>query len=379
MESETTATSYHGHDFPIDRARLVRFCLRLTGDAGAAEDLAQETLLRAWQHLEQLRDPERHDAWLKTIARNLHRRALRDRPPAHWSLDQPELDQGIGGDAIGPDRPIEVADDVDPEVELDRHDLATLLDRAMALLPVETRQVLIERFVEETPLAETARRLDVSEGAVAMRLSRGKLALRRVLVTAFPEGLASYGIDPRPESLAWKATGMWCPWCGRHRLEGILARDLGVFRLRCPACGKLNNSQFVGLFRGATGHRAALTRLLVWSDRLYRHSQDHPTVPCDECGMLLTLRKDLTGVEPVLSYYCPRCRGGTWNGQCWNLLGLPAARRFWHDHPRMFRLPDRPIDCQGYPSIATGFVSRTGNDRLDVVYARESLRVLDVR
>lgn len=392
MESETTSVSWHGHDFPIDRARLVRFCLRLTGEAGAAEDLAQETLLRAWQHLEQLRDPERRDAWLKTIARNLHRRTLRDRSPAHRSLDQLDLDPGSGGDASGPDRPIQVDAGVDLEVELDRHDLATLLDRAMALLPVETRQVLVERFVEETPLAETARRLGLSEGAVAMRLSRGKLALRRVLVTAFPDGLESYGIDPRPESPAWKATRIWCPWCGCHRLEGILARDLGVFRLCCPACGQLNNSQWLALFRGTAGHRAALARLLAWSDRLYQHSQDHLTVPCHGCGALLALRKNLHGCgalpalpkglvgdQPVISYYCPRCRGETWNSQYWNVLGLPEARRFWHDNPRMSRLPDRAIECQGHPAIATGFVSRTGNGRLEVVYARGSLRVLKIQ
>ncbi|MBI3971765.1 MAG: sigma-70 family RNA polymerase sigma factor [Chloroflexi bacterium] len=65
------------------------------------------------------------------------------------------------------------------ELELERAELADLLDRAMALLPPETRLVLVERLIEQIPQAEVALRLGLSEGAVEARLHRGKLALRR--------------------------------------------------------------------------------------------------------------------------------------------------------------------------------------------------------
>src|SRR5258707_6257256 len=82
----------------------------------------------------------------------------------------------------------------DVTLELERDELARLLDRALALLPAETRQVLIARCVEESPQAEVAARLGVSEGAVAVRLQRGKLALRRVLAGELRAEAADFGM-----------------------------------------------------------------------------------------------------------------------------------------------------------------------------------------
>ncbi|HLH72640.1 MAG TPA: sigma-70 family RNA polymerase sigma factor, partial [Chloroflexota bacterium] len=276
----------------------MRFCHHLIGDGSVAEDLAQEALLRAWQHADQLRDPASRDGWLTAIARNLCRHWLRERRPVGVPMSGGEADDGIGLAGAEP------ADEFDLEVELDRQDLAALLDQAMALLPVETRQILVERFVRETPLAEAARRLGLSEGAVAMRLQRGKLALRRVLVTVYPEELASHGIGVGEEGKEWRPTRIWCPLCGRHRLEGILVRRLGLFRLRCPDHGRLNDSLMASLFNDAPGYRGALTRLLIWSDRLYKYSFDHSTVACHGCGRRLSLQKDVDRPEPLVSYYC---------------------------------------------------------------------------
>ncbi len=54
-----------------ERARLVRLCAYLTGDAQAAEDLAQETLVEAWRHAHKLHDPHGREPWLRAIARNV--------------------------------------------------------------------------------------------------------------------------------------------------------------------------------------------------------------------------------------------------------------------------------------------------------------------
>ena len=52
----------------------MRLCATITGSGEAAEDLAQETSLEAWRHLEGLRDPEKRAQWLSGNARNICRR-----------------------------------------------------------------------------------------------------------------------------------------------------------------------------------------------------------------------------------------------------------------------------------------------------------------
>lgn len=56
---------------PPERVWLVRICAQLSGDATAAEDLAQETLLEAWRHRWKLHDPSGRLPWLAAIARNV--------------------------------------------------------------------------------------------------------------------------------------------------------------------------------------------------------------------------------------------------------------------------------------------------------------------
>ena len=67
-------TGYSGRwevDLSFDRARLVRLCAYLAGDADVAEDLAQETLLEAWRHADKLHDVTGRARWLAAIARNV--------------------------------------------------------------------------------------------------------------------------------------------------------------------------------------------------------------------------------------------------------------------------------------------------------------------
>ncbi|MDT5366291.1 MAG: polymerase sigma-70 factor, subfamily [Mycobacterium sp.] len=97
-------------------AALCRYAVRLTGDRARAEDVAQETLLRAWRHPEVFKDSERSvRAWLFTVARNMiidERRSLRFRyeaceldgsgTPDHAGADEVNaaLDRLLIGDAL---------------------------------------------------------------------------------------------------------------------------------------------------------------------------------------------------------------------------------------------------------------------------------------
>ena len=113
-----------------ERADLVRLCTWLTGDSHLAEDIAQEALLIAWQQHDRLRDPTRHRQWLGSIARNLCRHWLRHQRRTYaqgaWTYDQQSTtalpNAGRRAEAF------------DLDVELERHELADLLDRALAML-----------------------------------------------------------------------------------------------------------------------------------------------------------------------------------------------------------------------------------------------------
>lgn len=102
-EAEAPQSGPQDRPSPAERddPRLFRFLWGMTGDAAAAEDLAQEARLKAWQHAESLRDPARAVAWLYGIATNLARQHLRRQRRWHWlswehpaaaSLSQPEAE-----------------------------------------------------------------------------------------------------------------------------------------------------------------------------------------------------------------------------------------------------------------------------------------------
>ncbi len=213
-----------------ERPRLVRLCARLSGNWDAAEDLAQETLLQAWHHADRLSDWQQAAPWLSAIARNLC---------LHWSRrhyrEQGRLTQSAYADLPSAlHAAAQSHTDFDLEFELERQELVTLLDRALALLPPETRTVLIQKYVEESPYAE---QIGLSENAVAVHAHRGRRAFQRVLANELRTEAATYGLIDRVRD-TWDETRIWCPWCGNRRLCGRFQKSAstGVFDLRCPAC-----------------------------------------------------------------------------------------------------------------------------------------------
>ena len=359
---------------------LLRFCMRFTKDRDAAEDLVQQTLLEAWRHEQQLRDPRARRSWLFSIARNMclmwargHNRE-RDRSVA-LPADQQPAEAGPG-------------DDFDLEIDLEREELARLLDRALALLPAATREVLIGRYVEEMPQAEVAARLGMTEGAVEARVQRGKLALRRILVTDLSDEAIAYGIIPA-EHAGWEQTRIWCPGCGQRRLEGRFRPERGELFLRCPGCSR-PGTFYIGARLGADlsdlrTYRPALSRVLQSIDFKYRQCMTDGMVVCLGCRQWLPIHRgrppwawSSPEVPDTTFVWCPRC--GHENTETWHSLtwSLPEARRFWRDHPRMRFLPVREIEAEGSPAVVTAFESLQSASRLEVVMLRDTLTVLRV-
>ncbi len=162
MPKDDVALMRELHDEHADV--LWRFCLRLVGyDRLRAEDVAQETLLRAWRSRAVLDSPPAAvRSWLFTVARNIvidewrSRRAHSETPVA----DVPER---------------HTEDDSDQLL------LSWVVAEALTRLSAEHRAVLLECYYRGRPVAEAARRLGVPEGTVKSRTHYALRALRLAL------------------------------------------------------------------------------------------------------------------------------------------------------------------------------------------------------
>lgn len=367
-----------------DRARIVRLCARLTGDARAAEDLAQETLLLAFRQEQALRDPTRRAQWLSGIARNLCLHWWRRKGQERRRFVQPRSSD----DSPGLEDDDLLADDFDMETSLEKSELADLLDRALALLPADTRAVLVERYFREAPHADVAARLGLNEGAVKKRVERGKLALRRLLTTELRDEALAYGLIS-PETEGWQPTRIWCPGCGKQRLEGRLRPEAGELDLRCPACSPVSHFYYIRsqgkTLKGLRAYKPATSRVLeVIHDRYRVHSVDGAT-RCPGCGRWTRITRETTPVllpegtgYELIHLSCPAC--GFHNIETWHSLtwSVPAARNFWRENPRMRFLPARETEVAGRPAILTGFESLTGRARIEVVSSPDTYKILRI-
>ncbi|MFN8478622.1 MAG: RNA polymerase sigma factor [Kouleothrix sp.] len=138
---------------------LFRFLRGLVGSPEQAEDLLQETFLRAFRAIGSLDDPGLLRGWLYRIAHNLALSALRRRRLISWLPLQPGRLLGV----VSHDRTaIEAAE----------------VNAALACVPLDQRAPLLLHLVAGFSYAEVAVLLGVSEGTVRMRISRGRAAFR---------------------------------------------------------------------------------------------------------------------------------------------------------------------------------------------------------
>jgi RNA polymerase sigma-70 factor (ECF subfamily) len=374
---------------PEERGRLLRYCVRVTGDAHVAEDLVQQTLLEAWQHATRIHMPDLRGPWLLGVARNICLRWLRSQGrESARQVSLADIDELPAAPGAGVP-----ADQGDPLAEIERSDLAALLDQALALLPPATRAVLVGRYLEDQSQAALAARLGVSEGAVEARLQRGKLALRRLLTTTFRDQLTAYGVDA-PAAGGWEATRIWCPTCGQHRLLAQFPGPPASVAFRCPGCDpdpmmlrsefRLANTHFERLIGSLSRPRAVLNRVAGWVYDYFTQGLAAGWVPCTNCGQPVQLHiepqpgRARSGAAYRMLAVCPVCAEAvsvSFNGL---VEALPPVQRFWHAHERIYTRPPYAVDADGQAALVIRFESVTTAAGLTIVVARDPFRLLRV-
>lgn len=157
--------------------RLYRYLLRLVREPAQAEDLFQQTWVRVVEKIKKYDPRQSFDAWLFRLARNLaidHLRRIRPQ-----SLDEPLL----SGDPMSETLQSKARPVFEEALQRER---TSRVAKAMELLPVASREVLVLRFEEEMKLQEIAAVLSCPLATVKSRLRRGLETLRDELQARYP-------------------------------------------------------------------------------------------------------------------------------------------------------------------------------------------------
>lgn len=168
-----------GEDLALNRLmdrhgeKLFHFLVRMLNNESDAEDIAQETFVRVFQHRAKYDPGRKLSTWLYTIAANLARNRLRSssRHPAV------SLDAATGDDAPSLSEVIPTGDATPDERVVSQENAAAVRD-AIAALPENLRTPLLLAEYEDMPVAEIARVIGTSLKAAETRLYRARQWLR---------------------------------------------------------------------------------------------------------------------------------------------------------------------------------------------------------
>ncbi len=151
------------------RAPLFAFCIRMVGDRSRAGDLLHDVFLRLYRSAPTIREPGALRIWLFRVARNDVLMAVRQKK-----------------EIVGEDADL-VWDSETPQTILESREQGELLERALASLKTEYREVLLLREEQGLSYAEIARITGDSESSVKSRLFKARRALAALLVSRLAE------------------------------------------------------------------------------------------------------------------------------------------------------------------------------------------------
>lgn len=139
---------------------MYRVAWRMTGDAGTAEELVQETFSQAWQKIDSLRDSTKMRSWLFAILRNQSLKAFRKkRPTASLAVESV----------------------VDHRLESGKNEQADIVQRAIEQLNDNQRLPILLVSMEGLSVDEASEILNIPRGTVLSRMHRGRQRLKEII------------------------------------------------------------------------------------------------------------------------------------------------------------------------------------------------------
>lgn len=164
-----------GEIVELYKDKVFQLCFRMLGNSHEAEDISQEAFIRAYINIERYNIDRKFSTWLYRIATNLCIDRIRKKKPDYY-LDAEVA--GTEGLTLYSQIP---ASQLAPDEEVSKIELQVIIQNEILKLPEKYRAVIVLKYIEELPLLEISKILDLPIGTVKTRIHRGREALRKQL------------------------------------------------------------------------------------------------------------------------------------------------------------------------------------------------------
>ena len=160
-----------------NKNKIYALALKMTANAQDAEDIVQETFIKAIDNIEQFRGESSFGTWLYAIALNQARAHLTKQKQTDLKPIEEYLPTRSADDLHSLDSH-NLFDWKDPHRLLEDEQLRAIIDAAIADLPVKYREAFLLRYIEELSIKEIAKIINESVASTKSRVLRARLALR---------------------------------------------------------------------------------------------------------------------------------------------------------------------------------------------------------
>ena len=154
--------------------KIYRHCYRMVGNGHEAEDLAQETFLRAYRNISKYNNEFKFSTWIFRIATNLCIDRLRKKKPDYYlDAEVPGTDGATMYSQLSIEEPL-------PEEVVTENERWNELQEEIMKLPEKYRTAIVLKYVEDLSLEEISHIMDIPVPTVKTRIHRGREALKKV-------------------------------------------------------------------------------------------------------------------------------------------------------------------------------------------------------
>jgi RNA polymerase sigma-70 factor (ECF subfamily) len=169
------------------KSRVYGLALRMTGNEQDAQDIVQETLIKAIDNIESFRGESLFGTWLYAIALNQSRAFVSKQKQASLKSIEEYLPAKSAEHMHDAEAPVTLFDWKDPHQLLEQRELRQIIDEAIASLPEKYRVAFLLRYHEELSIKEVAKVIGETVASAKSRVLRARLALRDRLSRIFED------------------------------------------------------------------------------------------------------------------------------------------------------------------------------------------------